>query len=451
MPAERHTLDQASGLQALGRALAHRNYRLYFGGQGVSLIGTWMTRIATGWLVFRLASPADQAFLLGFVSFAGQLPAFFLAPFVGALVDRWNRHRLLVVTQTLSLVQSALLAVVAFRGTPGIATIWQVAALSLFQGLINAFDMPARQAFLVQLINRREDLANAIALNSSLVNGARLVGPSVAGVVIALANEGWCFVVDAVSYLAVIAALLAMDVTPRQRASHRPPLWRGIVEGFRYAFGFPPIRDLLLQLALVSFMGMPYTVLMPIFAADVLHGGPYAFGFLTGASGVGALAGALYLASRRTVLGLGRTIVLATTTFGCGLIGFALSHVLWISLLFMLLTGFGMMVQMAASNTILQTIVEEDKRGRVMSFYSMAFLGVAPFGSLFGGALAERIGAAGTVLVGGVACLLGAWLFAWRLPHLRTLVRPIYRRMGILPEIAAGLQAATELTRAPEE
>jgi len=449
MPAELSSPNQ-TGLRALGRALAHRNYRLFFAGQGISLIGTWMTRLATGWLIFRLAGP-DSAFLLGLVAFAGQIPTFFLAPLAGALVDRWNRHRTLVVTQALASLQSALLTLVAFTEQTQTATIWEVVALSLFQGFINAFDMPARQAFLVEMIERREDLPNAIALNSSLVNGTRLVGPSVAGLLIAVAGEGWCFLIDAISYLAVIAALLAMRVAPRTRAAEAGPIWRGVIVGFRYAFGFAPIRSILLLLALVSFMGMPYTVLLPIITADILHGGPAALGFLSAAAGVGALIGAVYLASRQTVLGLGPRMVLATAIFGFGLIGLALSRELGLSLVFMLLIGLGMMVQMAASNTVLQTIVEEDMRGRVMSFYSMAFLGMAPFGSMFAGSLAVWIGAAGTVLVGGIACLVGAILFAVQLPWLREHVRPIYVRMGILPEVASGLQAAAELTLPPEE
>jgi MFS family permease len=437
-------------LRSLGRALAHRNYRLFFFGQAISMIGTWMTRVATGWLVFRLSGP-QSALTLGVVGFAGQAPAFFLAPVAGVLVDRWNRHQVLVITQLLSLIQSALLAVVAFQNEPGPSTIWQVILLSVFQGAINAFDMPARQAFLIEMVDLPEDLGNAVALNSSLVNGARLVGPSIAGVLIALAGEGWCFLIDAVSYMAVVAALLAMRLARTEPPHRSTPVWRDLAEGFRYAFGFGPIRALLLLLALVSFMGMPYSVLMPIFAADILGGGATVLGFLTGASGVGALIGALYLASRNTVLGLGKTIVLATALFGLGLVGFALSRALWISLLVLLVTGLGMMVQMAASNTILQTIVDDDKRGRVMSFYSMAFLGVAPFGSLFAGALARSIGAPSTVLAGGAACLVGAVVFAARLPHLRRLVRPIYAQKGILPEVASGLQSASDWMRPPED
>jgi MFS family permease len=434
-----------SAWRSMARSLAHQNYRLFFVGQGISLVGTWMTRVATGWLVFRLSGP-DSAFLLGVVGFASQIPSFFLTPFAGVLVDRWNRHRLLVLTQALSLIQSALLAVVAFRGEPGTATILQIITLSLVQGVINAFDMPARQAFLVEMIARKEDLANAIALNSSLVNGARLIGPSLAGILIALAGEGWCFLIDAISYVAVVLALLAMQLPARDVRHHPARMWHGMMEGFRYSFGFAPIRTILLLLALVSFMGMPYTVLMPIFASDILQGGPYALGFLSAASGVGALVGALVLASRRTVLGLGNAIVISTLLFGVGLIGFALSTVLWLSLLLMLITGFGMMVAMAASNTILQTIVDEDKRGRVMSYFGMAFMGMTPFGSLFAGALAGWIGAANTVMVGGIACIFGAVIFAIRLPYLRTLIRPIYSRMGILPEVATGVQSATDLT-----
>jgi len=440
-----------TALRSMGRALAHRNYRLFFVGQGISLVGTWMTRLATWWLVYGLFRDDQKlaAFWLGVVGFSGQVPAFFLAPFAGVLVDRWNRHRVLVVTQVLSLIQSALLAVVAFRGESGLLVVWEIVGLSLTQGAINAFDMPARQAFLVEMIQGKEDLPNAIALNSSLVNGARLVGPAVAGAVIAVWGEAWCFVADAVSYVAVVAALLAMRVTPRERVAHGS-LWVRLREGFVYSFGFAPIRALLLLLALASLMGMPYSVLLPLFAGDVLGGDAHTLGWLTSATGVGALAGALFLASRRTVLGLGRVIVLAASLFGLGLIGFGVSRSLWLSLPLLGVVGFGMMVQMAASNTILQTITDEDKRGRVMSFYGMAFLGVTPFGSLLAGVLAGRLGAPWTVTLGGAACLAGALLFALYLPYLRTLVRPIYARLGILPEVAEGMQWQGAVTRPPQ-
>src|SRR6516165_5898141 len=341
------TSTRPGRFRSLGRALAHRNYRLFFAGQFVSMIGTWMTRTASSWLVFRLSPPELQAALLGVVGFAGQIPAFFLAPLAGVLVDRWNRHRLLVVTQALSLIQSAALAILAFSAEPGIETILILIVLNVCQGLINAFDMPARQAFMVEMIDKKEDLANAIALNSSLVNGARLVGPAIAGLLIYLTSEAWCFVIDAVSYLAVIAALLAMHIVPRPREEHHAPVWHGLVEGFRYSFGFAPIRAILLLLALISFMGMPYSVLMPIFAAD-LQGGSGTMGFMLAASGMGALVGALHLAARKTVLGLGRTIVFASAGFGAALVAFSLCQILWLSLLLLLVSGFGMMVEMAA-------------------------------------------------------------------------------------------------------
>lgn len=433
------------GWRFMLRALGARNYRLFFTGQGVSLIGTWLTRVATSWLVYRLTS---SALLLGVVAFAGQIPTFVLAPFGGVLVDRWDRRRILLVTQFLSMLQSFALAALALSKS---ISVWHVAALSLLQGLINAFDTPARQAFVIEMVENKADLPNAIALNSSMVNGARLLGPSVAGVLIATVGEGGCFLIDGFSYLAVIYSLWAMRITSQRPARARARVLHELAGGFRYAFHFPPIRALLLLLALVSLMGMPYTVLMPVVATQSLHGGPHTLGFLMAATGVGALGGALFLASRRSVVGLGRTIVLAAGAFGVGLIGFAASRALWLSLPLMLVTGFGMMVEMAASNTILQTIVEEHMRGRLMSFYTMAFMGTAPFGSLLAGALATRIGASWTIALGGFACVVGALLFAFRLPALRELVRPIYTRLGILPEIAAGMQAEADVERASTE
>ena len=404
-----------------------------------------MTRIATSWLVYRLTG---SAFLLGVVGFAGQIPSFLLAPFAGVLVDRWNRHRLLVATQVLALVQSLALALLALTGH---IKIWHVIGLSIFQGLINAFDMPARQAFVVEMVEKREDLANAIALNSSMVNVARLLGPSIGGVVIAAVGEGWCFMVDAISYLAVIASLLAMKITPRTlRVTTDANIFQQLREGWTYVVRFAPIRNILLLLALVSLVGMPYTVLMPVFANDVLHGGPNTLGFLMAASGVGALMGALFLAARRSVLGLGKFIPLMAAAFGAGLIVFSFTRVLWLSLGLMVVTGLGFMVQMAVSNTVLQTIVEEDKRGRVMSFYTMAFMGTAPFGSLLAGSVADRIGAPHTLVFGGIGCILGALWFATSLPALRRDVRPIYMKIGILPEMAAGIQQTSELSVPPE-
>lgn len=435
-----------SRLGAMGRAFANRNYRLFFAGQGVSLIGTWMTRLATGWLVFRLGGAAAPQ-LLGVVSFAGLAPTFFLGPVAGVLVDRCDRHRVLVVTQALSLFQSIALAWVAFRAEAGAAAIGLVAALSVVQGVINAFDMPARQSLLVEMVDRREDLPNAIALNSSLVNGARLVGPALAGTVIAAAGEAWCFVIDAISYLAVVAALLAMRLASRPRRATTGSVGRHLVEGLGYVFHFPPIRALLILLALVSFATMSQSVLLPVFAAEVLGGGPHTLGLLSAATGLGAMAGGLYLASRPSVLGLGRVIVAATVVLGLGLAGFSQSRSVWLSTALLVATGSGMMVQMAASNTLIQTMVDEDKRGRVMGFYGMAFQGAAPFGSLLGGWLAGVVGpravvlgAAGLVLVSGLA-------FATQLPRLRRYARPVYVRLGILPVTADG--AAVVATALP--
>ena len=412
--------SNSTGLSQIFRALSHRNYRLFFGGQSISLIGTWLQLTAVSWLVFRLT---DSSFLLGVVGFTSRIPTFLLASFAGVLVDRWNRHRLLVATQVFSLVQALILAILVLTGT---IAIWHIIVLTLSLGVVNAFDIPVRQSFVVDMIERREDLGNAIALNSSMVNGARLVGPSVAGTLIATMGEGLCFLLNALSFVAVIAALLAMRITPKTRERDKTPLWQGLTEGYRYAFGFFPIRSLLLLLALVSFMAMPYTVLMPVFAGKILHGGPQTLGFLLGATGVGALIGAFFLASRRNVLGLGRIIVIASFLFGIGLIGFSFSRVFWLSAAMMVVTGFGMMVQMTSTNTVLQTIVDEDKRGRVMSFYTMAFIGMVPFGSLFAGSLASVIGTPETTMVGGISCILGSLLFARKLPAFREMVRPIY-------------------------
>ncbi len=427
------------------RALGYRNYRLFFSGQSISLIGTWMTRVATSWLVYRLTG---SAMLLGIVSFSGQIPTFVLGPFAGVWVDRWNRHRTLVVTQVLSMLQSFALAALALAN---MITIHEIVLLSLVQGAINAFDMPARQAFVVQMVENREDLGNAIALNSSMVNLARLLGPSIAGVVIAAVGEGWCFLVDGISYIAVIISLLLMLIAIPQPVKPRRAILQELAEGWGYAFQSVPIRSILLLLALVSLVGMQYTVLMPIFAAKVLHGGPHTLGFLMGASGVGALAGAMSLAARKNVLGLGRVVPTAAALFGAGLIGFGFSHALWLSLVVIMVVGGAMMQQMASSNTILQTIVDEDKRGRVMSLYSMAFLGMAPFGSLLAGGLAARIGAPDTVIVSGALCIVAAGVFSLYLPAIRDAVRPIYRKLGIIPELATGVQVASALNTPPEE
>jgi MFS family permease len=430
---------------SLARALRHRNYRLFFAGQGTSLIGTWLTRVATAWLVYRLT---HSALLLGVVGFAGQIPTFLCAPFAGVLVDRWNRHRLLVLTQIFAMIQSALLAYFALRGT---ITVWHILVLNAGQGVINAFDMPARQAFLLEMIEDRADLPNAIALNSSMVNGARLIGPTAAGALIAAFGEGGCFTVDALSYLAVIVSLLAMRLVPRPQRPKQQRAFHELGEGLGYVARSRPIRSILLLLGLTSLMGMPYMVLLPVIVGRVLGGGPHLLGYMTGASGVGALAGALYLASKKSVLGLGRVLPLAALGFGVGLIALSRSHTPLVSLPLMLVTGAGMMVQMATSNTLIQTIVDDEKRGRVMSLYAVAFFGTAPFGSLLAGTLATHIGAPDTLAINGVTLILGAAWFARLLPKIRDDTRPIYQRLGILPPIAEGLGAASEMTVPPED
>jgi MFS family permease len=404
-------------------------------GQGLSLIGTWMQMTALAWLVWRLS---HSALLLGFFGFASRIPTFVITPFAGVLVDRMNRHRLIILTQALSMIQALLLAGLMYAGR---LEIWHIMALSLLLGFINALDVPARQSFLVEMLDRREDLTNAIALNSSMVNGARLIGPSIAGLLVAGVGEGFCFLINGLSYIAVIAGLLMMRIEPVVRAGLRTRPMENLGEGFRYAFSFLPIRSLLLLLALVSLAGASYAQLLPIFAQQILHGDARTQGFLVSSTAIGALAGALYLAGRRSVRGLGRVVVWSPTIFGVGLILMGLSSWLWVTLAVMPVVGLGMMVQMAATNTLLQTIVDDDKRGRVMSFYTMAFMGMVPLGSLLAGFLAHLMGAQLTVISGGAVCIVGSIIFARRLSALRELVRPIYVRHGIIKEIAGGLRS----------
>jgi MFS family permease len=369
------------------------------------------------------------------VGFSSQIPTFLLAPFGGVLVDRWNRHRILIITQVLSMIQSLTLAALSFTG---VIHIWHIIVLSIFQGFVIAFDSPARQAFVTEIVENKEDLGNAIALNSSIFNGARLVGPAMAGLVIASLGTSLCFLIDGISYIAVIAGLLAMKLKPMKIAyQSTEPAWKRIREGFEYAFGFPPIRAILLLLALFSFMGMPYTVLVPIFATNILKGGADTLGFLMAASGVGALIGSIYLSSRQTVVGLGKVVAFSPAILGVGIICFSLSRVLWLSMLMMLVVGLGSILQIVASNTILQTIVDDDKRGRLMSLYITAFFGTVPLGNLVAGSLANKIGAPLTLIIGGVCCILGSLYFTKQLPELRRLVIPIYTRIGLLDKASS--------------
>lgn len=403
------------------RALRHRNYRLFFGGQTVSLVGTWITRVATSWLVYRLTG---SELLLGLVAFAGQIPLLILAPFGGVLGDRRDRRQILVITQLLSALQSLALAVLVFSDR---ITVPLLIGLQIVQGVINAFDTPARQAFVVEMVEDPDDLPNAIALNSSMFNASRIIGPTIAGLLIVAVGEAWCFLLDTFSYVAVIFSLLAMRVTPREQ-SHRPHMFDELRAGFRYAIGFAPVAALLAQVALVSIMGMPYAVLMPVIAGEVLHGGPQTLGLMMTAVGAGALLGTIYLAARHTVLGLGKVVIVATVTLSVGLMAFSFSNTLAVSLAVLPFVGAGMMLQAASANTILQTIVDENLRGRVMAFYSMAVLGTQPIGSLMAGALADRIGAQRTILTGAVVCLAGGLWFAMRRKKLAESIRPIYAR-----------------------
>ena len=406
------------------RAFRYRNYRLFFGGQIVSLTGTWITTTATSWLVYRITG---SALLLGLVGFASQFPAFLLTPFAGIFVDRWNRHRLLVATQTLSMLTSFALAVLTLTGTISIRSLLVV---SVMQGLVNAFDMPTRQAFVVTLIEDKNDLGNAIALNSSMFNAARLLGPTVAGAIIAASNEGWCYLIDGFSFLAVIAALLAMRVPAMALNTGRAvsPAQQ-FKEGWEYAYNHRAIRSIITLIALVCLLAFPYIVLIPIFAGTILHGGPHTLGFLMTASGCGALLGAVYLAGRRSIAGLGQVIVAAGTVFGLGLMAFAFSRVIWLSVILMVVVGFGSMVQVASSNTLIQTIVEDNKRGRVMSFFLMAYFGTAPFGSLIAGSLSDRYGAPITVAFGGACCVAGAIWFSTTLSSFEHQLAPAYVRV----------------------
>ena len=426
---------QASPLAAVShtwRALRHRNFRLFFFGQSTSLIGTWMTRLATAWLVYRLT---HSALLLGVVSFSGQIVSFLLGPFAAVWVERLERRRLLVATQAAAAVQSLALAALTLAHA---ITLGEIIALMIFQGLINAFDMPARQSFLVQMVEDRGDLANAIAVNSSMVNGARLIGPAIGGLIIAAFGEGWCFLIDGISYFAVIASLLVMRLAPL--SGHGQPgrsLLEELREGWDYVRGFRPVRTVLLLLALTCLMGWPYSVLLPVFAGNVLHGGAHTLGWLTAASGVGAFSSALALAMRKSIAGLTRTLLAAVAVLGVGLILFGLSHVLWLSLALMVMVGFGLIQAAAVCNTIIQSLVPDDKRARVMGYYTMAFFGAAPFGSLLAGALAQHIGAPDTVMLTGTFCLAGAAWFVFQLPKIRPAMRAAYREKELSAQRAS--------------
>jgi MFS family permease len=412
----------------LGRALRHRNYRLFFAGQGLSLIGTWLTRFATSWMAFRLT---HSPWILGLVAFFGNAPTVLIAPIAGVLVDRWDKHRVIILTQVAALLQSAALAVFALTGT---MTVWHLLALGAVQGVINGFDMPARQSFLRQMIDDRADLPNAIALNSSMVNLAKLVGPAIAAVLVAAVGEGWCFTIDAISYVAVLGSLLAMRVAKEPPRVHDGRMFAQLAEGVRYAASVPIVRSVLILLALSSVLGGAYGSMLPVIAAEHLRGGPYTLGILMSSAGLGALTGALYLASRSTIVGLGGVIARCAFLMGAGLAALELAPTVWLASPILFFVGMSLMIQMAATNTIVQTVTDPSKLGRVMSLYAVAFSGGMPLGALIEGALASRIGATHTLFCAGVACMISALIFRRALPQLRALTRPLYVRLGLLEE-----------------
>jgi MFS family permease len=410
------------------KILEIRNFRLFFIGQSVSLIGTWMSRLATSWLVYRLTG---SAFLLGVVGFAGQIPTFFLCPIAGVWVDRLDRRKVLIITQIVAALQSAALAVLTLTNT---ITLWEVIALSAIQGVINAFDMPGRNAFLIDLVESRKNMKSAVALNSTMVNVARLAGPAIAGAVVAAAGEGVCFTVDAISYLAVIYSLLIMHIKPNPPLPGSSSMVDQLKDGWSYVSKFKPVRSLLILFAVIGFMGVPYSVLMPVFATK-LSGGAGTLGVLMGAAGVGSLIGAVILTVRKSVRGLFRVVGVCAGLFGVGLIGFSFSHSFVLSVVCMAITGYGQIMQFTSTSTLIQTLVPDDKRGRVMSYWTMAYMGSVPLGSLLAGAMAKVMSAEHTVLLSGIGCMLGGLWFWRQLDELRPIVRPIYVEMGIIESL----------------
>ncbi len=414
------------------RALKYRNYRLFFCGQGISLVGVWMQNIAMGWLVYRLTG---SALLLGVVGFTSQIPILILSPLAGVVADRYNRRKMLLATQGLAMMQALALAFLVISGR---VEVWHIIALSLFFGLVNAFDVPARQAFVVELVDRKEDLGNAIALNSSMFNAARLLGPSIAGMLIGAVGEGICFLLNGLSYIAVLAALWTINVVTRKKPASGEKIINRFKEGFNYTFGFAPIKFIILLVALTSLTAMPYVILMPVFVKEVLKGGPRMLGFLMACSGAGALAAALTLASRRNAAGLENSLPLSGCIFGAGIIVLSISGSFAAAAVCIAVGSFGMIVQLVSANTIIQTLVDDDKRGRVMAFYALALMGIAPLGSLLAGWTASRIGAPHTIMLSGALAITGALAFFSRLPEVREKARPIYERMDISRRAAAG-------------
>ncbi|PIU20599.1 MAG: MFS transporter [Elusimicrobia bacterium CG08_land_8_20_14_0_20_59_10] len=433
--------SRASTLDLTLRAFKYRNYRLFFGGQCISLVGTWMQMVALSWLVYRLTG---STVLLGVTGFANQIPSLLLAPFTGVAADRFDRRKILLFTQALAMTQALALALLVLYGSP---QIWQIISLAVMLGVVNAFDMPARQAFVIELVEKKEDLPNAIALNSSMFNSARLVGPSIAGLLIAAFGEGICFLLNALSYLVVIAALLAIRPPRSRRGAAQKKDAGGFIEGLWYAFSYAPIRYIIMMMAAGSLLGMPYTVLMPAYVKEILHGGPETLGFLMASAGCGALLGALRLAGRRYPAGLERGIPLFTGIFGCGLLAFSFSTVFALSAVLIAAASFGMISFMASANTVVQTLVDDDKRGRVMSLYGVAFMGMAPFGSLLAGWAASRLGVAYTIALSGALVLAATAFFISRLDRITAHAAPVYSRLGLLEIAAEDIREASDAGR----
>ena len=423
----KHILKSLIRSSQIFSSLESKNYRLYFTGQSISLIGSWMQSIAMGWLVYRLTG---SKFLLGFIGFTSQIPSFILSPFAGVITDRFNRHKIMLWTQILFMVQAILLsALVLFN----VIQVWHIIVLSLFFGFISAFDAPARQSLVIDLIDKPENLGNAIALNSAMFNGARLFGPAIAGILIAIVKEGPCFLINALSYIAVIFALYKIKI-PVKVKKETKNMNDGFKEGFAYTFGFKPIKILLILLAVLSLIGLPYSTLMPAYAAETLKGSSHTYGFLMSATGAGAFLGAIYLASRKTILGLGKIIAFSSVSFGFSLIGIAFCNYLGISLFILFLAGFFMITAIASINTLVQTLTDEDMRGRVMSFYAMALMGMNPIGNLIAGSLASGIGISNTLLCGGIITIAAGTWFALVRPSLKKHTHSIYIKKGFVSE-----------------
>jgi MFS family permease len=422
-------------MQDMFRSLRHRNFQLFFSGQLISLIGTWMQNVAQAWLVYSLTG---SSLLLGVVGFAGQIPIFLFAPLGGLAADRWNRHRVVIGTQVASMILAFALAALTLLH---IVKVWEVVVLASLLGVVNAFDVPARQSFLIEMVSR-EDLMNAIALNSSMFNGARVIGPAIAGITVAKFGEGWCFFANAVSYIAVIIGLLMMRLEPFRQAVHKTSPYEHIKEGFEYVQKTAPMMALIMLIGVVSLVAVPYSVLMPVFADRILHRGAHGLGILMGASGVGALLGALTLAMRRGVRGLGHTVGYAAAAFGASLILFSLSKIFWLSVLLLVPVGYGVMLQMSGSNTLIQSMVPDKLRGRAMAVYTMMFMGMAPLGSLLAGALADRVGAPWTVAIGGMGAIWGAARFLRKLPGIQIQARELIAAQGLSEAESADKRAA---------